>query len=233
MEAILIYAGQATAGILALLGLWKDARDYGELSKKLGRGIVWVCALLLLILFSASIYLTHIGRQQAAKDRQTADKDRKAADRDRQAAITAEAVSTGKIEQLRQAMEDAQKVYLTQVAKLCPSPKSPKQLLIAQTEQYRDDITAFVKDRWGSFPQISPAEDSNQELSMAFEGKWRRYDAEIVKFFRESPYYRECLRITVELHKYNINSSCADDSSHLITMTATQFVETAKNLPGR
>jgi hypothetical protein len=69
LEAFLTYAGQVVAGVLAFLALWKDAADYGELSKKFGKHIIWLCAGLMVVLTAISIYLTHAGRKQAIQDK--------------------------------------------------------------------------------------------------------------------------------------------------------------------
>ncbi len=69
MEVFLTYAAQVAVAILAFFALWKDASDYGELSKKYGKHIVWFCAALTVVLAVASIVLTHISRKQAIQDK--------------------------------------------------------------------------------------------------------------------------------------------------------------------
>jgi hypothetical protein len=69
MEAFFTYAGQVVTFLFAFIGLLKDASDYGALSKKFGKHLVWLCAFLVLFAFVASVYLTHAGRKQAVQDK--------------------------------------------------------------------------------------------------------------------------------------------------------------------
>lgn len=72
VEWLFTYAGQVVGGVLTFLALWKDAKDYGDLSKKWGRWIIGFSAFAILFLFCASIYLTHLGRAQALRDKANA-----------------------------------------------------------------------------------------------------------------------------------------------------------------
>jgi hypothetical protein len=51
LEWLLTYAGQVIGGLLTILALWKDAKDYGELSKRWGRAIVTFVAVGILLFF--------------------------------------------------------------------------------------------------------------------------------------------------------------------------------------
>jgi len=72
LEWLFTYAGQVIGGLLTFLALWKDAKDYGELSKRWGRVIVGFVTGGILLLFCASIYLTHLNRRNAARDKTAA-----------------------------------------------------------------------------------------------------------------------------------------------------------------
>jgi hypothetical protein len=67
LEWFFTYFGQLVAGILAIFAFWKDAKDYGELSKRWGKVVIRGVGGGVFFLLLASLYLTHLGRVNEAK----------------------------------------------------------------------------------------------------------------------------------------------------------------------
>jgi hypothetical protein len=224
-EGLLLIVLQIVTLILSLFTLFsKESKSVEPSDKKSQvRRPANLIRLLLTTLFTLlSILLIYVHQTKAAKDRSDAK--------------IAAAKSDGKIDALRDALKDNQKVYIAEVQKLRPTEKTAKQVLIGETEQYRDQVIAYMNEREQSFPPMTEAERSSPQSSMEFEGRAMRFKRDIVKQFRESPYYRDCLRITVELDKHGIPTYCnVDDTSspEMIKETAKKLVVLAKSIPDR
>jgi hypothetical protein len=230
VEAFVTYACPVITFAFAFITLLKDASGYGDMSKRFGKHVVRFCVVLVVLTFCGSLYSVYAARKEAHAEQCRAESDRTQSAKDRSDARVAADKSEATIGELRRTIDSSEKTYLMQVAKLCPTPKTPKQTIIALAEHYRDGIDIFLEDTKHSLPIMSDAERRDTELQYQFERRLFRHEAESMNFYRSSPYYVECLSLATEFRKYKIDILCSADSTHVLHALADSFVERAKKL---